>query len=142
MTILFGCSTYTGYIDIGARHLFFYFFESRSDPDNDDVLLWTNGGPGGSSAVGLFMELGKRIKHLKPVGVHHLIFPIGPCTIVSPNETKYNPYSWNSKANIFFIDQPAGVGFSYDDFGRVVVSESKYNCGRVLTQLKSFADRH
>lgn len=52
-------SAYTGYIDVGARHLFFYFFESRNDPDNDDVLLWTNGGPGGSSATGLFMELGE-----------------------------------------------------------------------------------
>ena len=37
---------YTGYLDVddGAKHLFFYFFESRSDPDKDDVLLWTNGG--------------------------------------------------------------------------------------------------
>ena len=49
---------YTGYIDIEARHLFFYFFESRRDPDTDDVIFWTNGGPGGSSSLGLFMELG------------------------------------------------------------------------------------
>lgn len=49
---------FTGYIDIQARHLFFYFFESRSDPDKDDVIFWTNGGPGCSSSVGLFMELG------------------------------------------------------------------------------------
>ena len=49
---------YTGYIDIEARHLFFYFFESRRDPDTDDVVFWTNGGPGGSSSMGLFMELG------------------------------------------------------------------------------------
>jgi carboxypeptidase C (cathepsin A) len=54
----FPYSGYTGYIDIGARHLFFYFFESRNDPDTDDVIFWTNGGPGGSSAVGLFFELG------------------------------------------------------------------------------------
>lgn len=37
-------SAYTGYIDIQARHLFFYFFESRNDPDKDDVIFWTNGG--------------------------------------------------------------------------------------------------
>ncbi|KAJ7223359.1 hypothetical protein GGX14DRAFT_557934 [Mycena pura] len=36
--------SYTGYIDIEARHIFFYFFESRSDPDTDDVIFWTNGG--------------------------------------------------------------------------------------------------
>jgi len=70
-----GLSSYTGYIDVGAKHLFFYFFESRNDPDKDDVVFWTNGGesapsdcknipeivvgPGGSSAIGLFMELGR-----------------------------------------------------------------------------------
>lgn len=53
------CRSYTGYIDVEARHLFFYFFESRRDPDADDVVFWTNGGPGGSSALGLFMELGQ-----------------------------------------------------------------------------------
>ena len=87
---------YTGYIDISpVRHLFFYFFESRRDPARDDVMLWTNGGPGSSSSTGLFMEL-------------------GPCTLVREDgaegiQTKVNPYSWNDVANIFFIDQPAGT---------------------------------
>ncbi|KAG6873261.1 hypothetical protein C0995_001035 [Termitomyces sp. Mi166 len=39
-----GVNSYTGYIDIEARHFFFYFFESRNDPDKDDVIFWTNGG--------------------------------------------------------------------------------------------------
>ena len=55
--------TYTGYIDIAARHLFFSFFESRSNPDKDDVIFWTNGGPGCSSSVGLLMELGGFERH-------------------------------------------------------------------------------
>jgi len=37
-------SSYSGYIDIEARHLFFYFFESRNDPAKDDLIFWTNGG--------------------------------------------------------------------------------------------------
>ncbi|KAH7926024.1 alpha/beta-hydrolase [Leucogyrophana mollusca] len=94
-------NAYTGYIDIEARHLFFYFFESRNDPDKDDVIFWTNGGPGGSSSIGLFMEL-------------------GPCSTLLGNGTTFNPYSWNTNANIFFVDQPIGVGFSYADFGEVV----------------------
>ena len=61
---------YTGYIDVSpARHLFFYFFESRRDPDTDDVVFWTNGGPGGSSSLGLFMELGV---YLPPLEARHL----------------------------------------------------------------------
>ncbi|KAF8060764.1 serine carboxypeptidase [Lyophyllum atratum] len=89
--------SYTGYIDIETRHLFFYFFESRSNPDKDDVIFWTTGGPGCSSSLGLFMEL-------------------GPCRITDANSTKYFPESWNSKANVFFVDQPAGVGYSYTDY--------------------------
>ncbi|KAI0800559.1 serine carboxypeptidase, partial [Fomes fomentarius] len=92
---------YTGYIDIEARHLFFYFFESRRDPDTDDVLFWTNGGPGGSSAFGLFMEL-------------------GPCRVTGPNSTEPFDYAWNDHANVFFVDQPVGVGFSYADYGEKV----------------------
>jgi len=111
---------YTGYIDIQAKHIFFYFFESRNDPAKDDVIFWTNGGvysfegtdypelslssgPGCSSSLGLFMEL-------------------GPCRVTSENETVFHPESWNANANIFFVDQPVGVGFSYAEYGEVVVS--------------------
>ncbi|KAF9261716.1 serine carboxypeptidase [Marasmius fiardii PR-910] len=94
-------NAYTGYIDIEARHLFFYFFESRSSPDEDDVIFWTNGGPGASSSLGLFMEL-------------------GPCRVIDADGPKFHPESWNSNANIFFIDQPVGVGFSYAEYGESV----------------------
>ncbi|KAJ3984287.1 Alpha/Beta hydrolase protein [Lentinula detonsa] len=100
-------NVYTGYLDVdaGAKHLFFYFFESRGDPDRDDVMMWINGGPGCSSSMGLLMEL-------------------GPCNIDmnanSSNGTLWNPYSWNQAANVFFLDQPVGVGFSYADYGETI----------------------
>ncbi|EJD36520.1 serine carboxypeptidase [Auricularia subglabra TFB-10046 SS5] len=93
--------SYAGYIDIEARHLFFHFHESRSDPDKDPVVMWINGGPGCSSALGAFMEL-------------------GPCNIHDAEGPKHNPYSWNSNANLFILDQPIGVGFSYADHGEFV----------------------
>ncbi|PBK73182.1 peptidase S10, serine carboxypeptidase [Armillaria solidipes] len=100
-------NVYTGYLDVdqGAKHMFFYLFESRRSPDEDDVMMWINGGPGCSSSMGLLMEL-------------------GPCSIdmdgSSSNGTVWNPYSWNEAANVFFLDQPVGVGFSYADYGETV----------------------
>jgi len=36
---------YSGYIDTGARHLYFTFVESLNDPTNDPVVIWISGGP-------------------------------------------------------------------------------------------------
>ncbi|KAJ7651843.1 serine carboxypeptidase [Mycena rosella] len=88
---------YTGYIDIEARHIFFYFFESRNDPDTDDIFFWTTGGAKFNSI--------------------HLT---GPCRISDENGTSFHPESWNTNANIFFVDGPIGVGFSYADYGETV----------------------
>ncbi|PFH46823.1 hypothetical protein AMATHDRAFT_7364 [Amanita thiersii Skay4041] len=108
-------NSYTGYIDIEARHLFFYFFESRSDPDKDDVIFWTNGGPGCSSSMGLFMELGTEFRaDPMPLDVDWDL------RVLDENGPKFHPESWNSNANIFFIDQPIGVGFSYAEHGESV----------------------
>ncbi|KAH7916117.1 Alpha/Beta hydrolase protein [Hygrophoropsis aurantiaca] len=127
-------SVYTGYLDVdeGAKHLFFYFFESRRDPAKDDVMMWINGGPGCSSGMGLLFEL-------------------GPCSIdmtkASPNGTNWNPYSWNKEANIFFLDQPVGVGYSYADFGETVetTEEAARNVHAFITiffeTFKQFAGR-
>jgi cathepsin A (carboxypeptidase C) len=97
---------YTGWLDVGSKHLFFWYFESQSKPSEDPLLLWLTGGPGGSSMVGLLQEL-------------------GPCLINEHgNGTVYNPYGWSKNANILFVDQPAGVGFSYLDEGHPLPGSS------------------
>ncbi|THG99560.1 hypothetical protein EW026_g2810 [Hermanssonia centrifuga] len=98
-------NVYTGYLDVdyGAKHMFFYFFESRRDPANDDVMMWINGGKSG-----LFV----RNWPLDGTGID--------MKNVSSNGTVWNPYSWNNEANIFFLDQPVGVGYSYADYGETV----------------------
>ena len=87
---------YTGYLDVNSadKHFFYWFFESRNDPENDPVVLWLNGGPGCSSSLGLLFEL-------------------GPSFIDVRGKPVYNPYSWNLNASVIFLDQPVGVGYSY-----------------------------
>jgi cathepsin A (carboxypeptidase C) len=90
---------YSGYLDVeDDKHFFFWFFESRGNPETDPVVLWLNGGPGCSSLTGLFMEL-------------------GPSSVANNATTVDNPYSWNSNASIIFLDQPVNVGYSYSDNG-------------------------
>uniref|UniRef100_A0A060T003 Carboxypeptidase n=1 Tax=Blastobotrys adeninivorans TaxID=409370 RepID=A0A060T003_BLAAD len=90
---------YSGYLDDieDDKHFFFWFFESRNDPQTDPLILWLNGGPGCSSMTGLLFEL-------------------GPASIAKDEggvKVVHNPYSWNSNASVLFLDQPVNVGNSY-----------------------------
>lgn len=68
-------------------------FESRSNPSTDPLVFWIQGGPGGSSALPIYLE--------------H-----GPFRINDDLTLSKNPYSWNEVSNIVFIDQPFGTGYS------------------------------
>ena len=108
-------SGYTGYLSTenDTKHFYFAYFESRSSPDDDPLLMWINGGPGCSSMMGLLMEQGMRLA--VPAFLTSLILSPGPCRVNEHgNGTTKNPYSWIEAANVFFLDQPIGVGFSYD----------------------------
>jgi len=66
---------------------------------------------------------------------------IGPCRISDDAGPKYNAESWNTNANIFFIDQPVGVGYSYADFGETVVWHSRKNRHMILMPLTEYFRR-
>jgi carboxypeptidase C (cathepsin A) len=65
-----------------------------SDWQTKPVVLFLNGGPGSSSLLGFLQE-------------------VGPLLINATGGLMENPYSWNTVANLFVIESPVGVGFSY-----------------------------
>ncbi|PFH53266.1 hypothetical protein AMATHDRAFT_1338 [Amanita thiersii Skay4041] len=86
----------SGYGDLtSTKSIWFWYFAARNNPSTAPLALWFNGGPGSSSMIGLLQE--------------H-----GPCRITNDSSSvTLNPHSWNNEANILYIDQPVGVGFSH-----------------------------
>ncbi|KAI9303429.1 Alpha/Beta hydrolase protein [Cunninghamella echinulata] len=111
---------YSGYIKVTpTTKYFFWFFESRTNPDTAPLTLWLNGGPGCSSLAGLWRE-------------------VGPCSI-NAEGTKdfYNERgSWNKISNMLFLDQPSGTGYSFGD----MISSTKEATPLVYEFLLSFFD--
>ena len=86
---------YSGQYNVSTtRSLHYIFVESLNDPSKDPVLVWFSGGPGGSSTP-------------------HLGSGHGPYNEGEDGNYEINPYAWNNKSNMIFVDNPAGVGYSY-----------------------------
>jgi carboxypeptidase C (cathepsin A) len=86
-----------GYITLPNKvddHYFYWYFESRSNPSTDPLVLWLTGGPGCSSLMAMLTEN-------------------GPCHVLPDLSTELNPYSWTSEANVVWLDEPTNVGLSY-----------------------------
>ncbi|KAL9828439.1 putative peptidase S10, serine carboxypeptidase, alpha/Beta hydrolase [Arabidopsis thaliana] len=93
----------TGYIGVGQKEedqLFYYFIKSENNPEEDPLLVWLTGGPGCSSFSGLVYENG-------PLAFKVETYNGSVPTLVSTT------YSWTKVANIIYLDQPVGTGFSY-----------------------------
>ncbi len=96
--------SYAGFLTIDNAtdsHMFFWFFPANTtDFLNKPVVVWLQGGPGSSSMFGL----------LEIHGPMSAIYdsPDENNTIVVPN---YN--TWINEANIIYIDNPVGTGFSH-----------------------------
>lgn len=80
-----------------TRKLFFWFFPPGPEGSSDDIIVWLNGGPGGSSLEGLLQENG----------------PFGWAW--GQAKPTQNEYSWTNLSSIIWIDQPIGTGFSQGD---------------------------
>ena len=98
---LYSKKIYSGYLNTANtnRKLHYVFLESQSNPAKDPLVLWLNGGPGCSSLLGFIQEHG-------PVIIPDYT-----------SEFRLNQFAWNKKANMIYLESPAGVGFSYNDNG-------------------------
>ncbi|KAM4689636.1 putative serine carboxypeptidase CPVL [Discoglossus pictus] len=94
--------SYAGYLTVNKAYnsnLFFWFFPAQETPESAPVLLWLQGGPGGTSMFGLFVEHGPYV--------------------VNENLTlSERKFSWTSKYSMLYIDNPVGTGFSFTDDDR------------------------
>ncbi|PIK47317.1 hypothetical protein BSL78_15817 [Apostichopus japonicus] len=100
---------YSGYLAATGGKMFHYWLvSSQSKPSTDPLIVWTNGGPGCSSMLGILTENGPFI--IQDDGV----------------SLSYNDNSWNKFANVLYIESPAGVGFSYTPDGNVTTSDDEH----------------
>ncbi|KAI6243320.1 Carboxypeptidase [Aphelenchoides fujianensis] len=91
--------TYSGYLYANQQKtwkMHYMLTTSRSNKTTDPVVFWFNGGPGCSSFTGSFQELGPMYVDANGSAIFE------------------NVYSWNSIANVVYLESPIGVGFSYD----------------------------
>jgi len=78
--------------------LWYWLFEAQEvNPTDDDTpfVLWLTGGPGCSGSLAALSEN-------------------GPYKVNEDLSLRKNPWSWNMKANMLYVDQPYGVGYSVD----------------------------
>jgi len=99
-----GVKAFSGYVNLPSQllvdvpgtynaSLFFWYFQARKNPENAPLTIYVGGGPGTS---GMDDSSGF------------------PCTVnPDSNSTTLNPWSWNEKVNMLYIDQPITTGFSY-----------------------------
>lgn len=100
-----------GYVDVRpAAHMFWWLYY-ENDPSRP-LMLWLQGGPGASgTGFGNFQEIGPLDVNLMP-----------------------RQYTWLQAADLMFIDNPVGTGFSYVSDG----TSYTHNVQEIAADLLSF----
>ncbi|XP_062211460.1 serine carboxypeptidase-like 51 [Phragmites australis] len=109
-----------GYVEVRPKaHLFWWYYKSpqrTSTPGKPwPTVLWLQGGPGASGVgLGNFQEIGPLDVNLKP-----------------RNST------WLQKADLIFVDNPVGVGYSYVEDDSLLVTTDWQQAADATTLLKA-----
>ena len=127
----FNVKQYSGYLTVhssSSKSFFFWFIESRlRDPLKAPTALWFSGGPGASS---MFALVGEN----------------GPCFVLKKNSNgdplvEFNPFSWTESANMIWVDQPSGTGFSIGSEKEESVKSEKDVADDMYAFLQAFIGR-
>ena len=110
----------SGYLSVNdpntASKLFYVFYSCRGlqngqVPKDVPIIIWLQGGPGGSSQLGSFYEFGPyELKNDPKTG--------------KPEESPRD-LSWNDYYNLLIVDNPRGVGYSVADQNSYVTTEDE-----------------
>ncbi|XP_075982935.1 putative serine carboxypeptidase CPVL [Anticarsia gemmatalis] len=97
-----GVNSHAAYFTVNKTsngNLFFWYFPAQGKDDTSlqstPLIIWLQGGPGGSSLFGLFEEIG-------PIQYRD-------------GKVERMPITWGSDYSLLFIDNPVGTGFSFVD---------------------------
>jgi len=101
-----GFNMFSGYFEITSTNMLFYaLVEAQTSPETAPLIIWMNAGPGCSGMVSFLTEFGP-FKLISPENDH-------PSQDDLATLLEENPYSWNRLANVLYIEQPIGVGYSH-----------------------------
>ena len=96
-------------------NMFFWFFPAEENPETAPVVIWLQGGPGGSSMFGALKLHGPvitTVSYISNFGKIYFLFYL-LMQVDENNElsgVEKNPYSWGRKHNMVYIDNPVGAG--------------------------------
>jgi cathepsin A (carboxypeptidase C) len=115
-----GCDT-----SVNGKFCKIHYWLNLADTENPlkaPVVLWSNGGPGSSSVLGLLQEN-------------------GPLLMNATGGLMDNPWAWTKLANLLILEAPIGVGYSYCEAqtqGKTCQNTDRYTASSTRAALQDF----
>ncbi|KAF9423989.1 hypothetical protein HW555_000698 [Spodoptera exigua] len=121
ITDTIGFRSHAGFFTIDEKYnsnLYLWYFPPFSKQEGAPIIVWLQGGPGGSSLFGLFQELGPLIAKKEGFALRK--------------------YHWALNYHVIFIDNPVGTGFSFTDNEKAYCTNEDCIAEGLYTTLKQF----